>query len=467
MATRVQERGAPGRDDSGPPAGLASRWPQIVATSLGFGVVQLDVSVVNVAIKPIGDALGGGTSALQWVVSAYTVVFAALILTSGALGDRIGAKRVFVAGFAIFTTASMACGLAPSLGVLIAARAIQGVGAAALVPCSLALLTHAFPDAAERAKAVGLWAAGASTGLAGGPLVGGILTQAFGWRAIFFINLPIGLVAIWLTLTRMAETPRTARRGLDLAGQAAAIVTLAALAAAVIEGGARGFDQPLVLAGFLATAIAAALFLTVERRRTDPMLPLALFRSVTFSASTAIGLVVNVGFYGLIFLLSLWFQGPKGYTALQTGLAFAPSTVAVVAANLLTGRIVARIGPVAVMIAGSLLMAVGYGALLVVSDHTAFAALVVQLVVVGFGLGLVVPSMTTELLGSVETTRSGLAAGTLNTARQTGSVLGVALFGAFVAGGLVHALDLALVLALALSLAAAALAEGIRRAEDR
>ncbi len=177
-----------------------------MATSLGFAVVQLDVSVVNVAIKPIGADLGGGVSGLQWVVGAYTLAFAALILSAGALGDRIGARRMFVAGFALFTLASAACGLAPGLGVLIAARAVQGVGAAVLVPCSLSLLNHGYRDPKARARAIGLWAAGAAVALSAGPLLGGILTSSLGWRSIFFINLPLGLAGILLTLRFASET---------------------------------------------------------------------------------------------------------------------------------------------------------------------------------------------------------------------------------------------------------------------
>ncbi|MBV8933762.1 MAG: MFS transporter, partial [Kutzneria sp.] len=224
------------------------RWT-LFATSIGFAVVQLDVSVVNVAIRPIGEEFGGGVSALQWVVNAYTVAFAALILTAGALGDRIGSKRVFAAGFVLFTAASVACALAPSLGALIAARAVQGVGAAILVPCSLTLLNHGYPEPGKRTRAVGLWAAGASAALAGGPLVGGVLIAAIGWRSIFMINVPIGVVAIWLTVRCVMETPRSRDRGVDLPGQAGAIVALAVLAGTVIAGGTRGFTDPAVLAG--------------------------------------------------------------------------------------------------------------------------------------------------------------------------------------------------------------------------
>jgi DHA2 family methylenomycin A resistance protein-like MFS transporter len=431
----------------------------LLATSLGFGVVQLDVSVVNVAINPIGADLGGGIAALQWVVNAYTLAFAGLILTAGALGDRIGAKRVFVAGFAVFTLASAGCGVAPDLGVLIAARAVQGVGAAVLVPCSLTLLNHAFPDAGERARAVGLWAAGASAALSAGPLLGGVLTATLGWRAIFFINAPIGLAGVLVTLRWAGETSRTAGRGIDLPGQVAAVVALSALAGAVIEGGQRGLADPLVLAAFAVAVLAGAAFWVIEARSSRPMLPLRLFRAPSFGAASAIGLLVNIAFYGLLFVLSLFFQRAQHHSALVTGLAFAPMTVAIIAANLVSGRLAQRLG----IVVGALLMGAGCAGLLGFGAEAPYGALVVQLVALGFGLGLVVPAMTSALLGGVARERSGVASGTLNTARQTGSVLGVALFGTLVAGpgSVVPGWHIALLISIGLLLMIMALSRGI------
>src|SRR5579863_5351249 len=221
----------------------------LLAMSLGYGVVQLDVTIVNTALDRIGTSLGGGVSELQWVVNAYTITFAAFILTAGALGDRIGAKRVFMAGFAIFTSASLACALASNSTVLIAARAVQGLGAAVLVPNSLALLSHAYPDEKRRGRAVGIWAAGASLALTAGPLAGGALIALIGWRSIFLVNLPIGIAGLWLTWRYASETARSRQRELDLAGQAAAIGALGCLAGAIIEAGARGWDNPWVLTG--------------------------------------------------------------------------------------------------------------------------------------------------------------------------------------------------------------------------
>lgn len=411
-----------------------ARCGLIAATSLGFAVVQLDVSVVNVAIRPIGADLGGGVTALQWIVSAYTITFAALILTAGSLGDRIGARRVFLTGFALFTLASMACGAAPDLGLLVVARAVQGIGAALLVPCSLSLLSHAHPDPGERSRAVGMWAAGASVALSGGPLVGGVLTATLGWRAIFFINVPIGAAGIALTLRHAGETPVSSSRGLDLAGQLAAIAALGVLAGAVIEGGTHGYTAGLVPAGFALAGLALAGFVIIERRAASPMLPLGLFRVPTFRTTVVIGLLINIAFYGLIFVLSLYFQRVQGLTPLQAGLAFAPMTALVFGANLLAGRVGTARGGRAVVAVGSGLLAIGAVGLLGAGRTTPYPALVGQLVAIGFGLGLIVPVITATLLGSVDAARSGVASGTLNTARQTGSVLGVALFGSLIGG---------------------------------
>src|SRR5437879_5423584 len=229
----------------------------LAAMSLGYGVVQLDVTIVNTALNSIGTSLGGGVSELQWVVSAYTIAFAAFILTAGALGDRVGAKRIFMAGFAIFTAASAGCALAPNAATLIVARAVQGLGAAILVPNSLALLSHAYTDQKARGRAVGIWAAGASLALTAGPLVGGGLIALVGWRSIFFVNLPIGLAGLWLTSRYASETTRSPQREVDLAGQIAAITALGCLAGAIIEAGAAGWTDSFVLAGFAASAVLA------------------------------------------------------------------------------------------------------------------------------------------------------------------------------------------------------------------
>jgi DHA2 family methylenomycin A resistance protein-like MFS transporter len=405
----------------------------LAAMSLGYGVVQLDVTIVNTALNSIGSSLGGGVSELQWVVSTYTIAFAALILTAGALGDRLGAKRIFMIGFSLFTLASLACALAPTSGILIASRAVQGVAAAILVPNSLALLSHAYPDQTERGRAVGIWAAGASLALTAGPFLGGVLIALVGWRSIFLVNLPIGLGGLWLAWRYATDTTRTSH-DLDLPGQVAAIASLGVLAAAIIEGGRVGWSNPFVLGGFAAFAVAAPLFVLQERHTAHPMLPLSLFSHRMFALTSLVGLLVNIAFYGLIFLFSLYFQQINHWSAFQTGLAFVPMMGAVLPVNLLAPRLAERIGAPATIAIGALIAAAGCLALLGIQQGTSYWLICVPLVAMGGGLGLLVPPMTATLLGSVEKSRSGIAAGVLNSTRQTGSVLGVALFGALIGG---------------------------------
>jgi DHA2 family methylenomycin A resistance protein-like MFS transporter len=406
----------------------------VAAASLGFAVIQLDVFVVNVGVKPIGSELGGGTAALQWVVGAYTLMFAALILTSGALADRFGARRTYGIGFVVFVVASVACGLAPTMGALIAARAVQGLGAALLGSGSLSVLNHSIRDERARTRALAVWAMGAAVALSAGPIVGGALIAAVGWRSIFFINVPIGALGLALTRRYVDETPRAERR-LDVRGQLAAVAAMGALAAGLIEGGVIGFADPFIVAAFVVAALAIAVFVTLERHAGEPMLPLPLFRRGRFSAPAALGLLINVAFYGLIFVFSLYFQRVQGYSPLRAGLAFVPMTAVVLVANLLSGRLADRLGAANVIRGGLLLMAVGCIGLLLMQPDTPFAELVGQQLLLGFGIGLVVPPMTSAMLGSVERSRSGIASGTLNTARQAGSVVGVALFGTLIASG--------------------------------
>jgi DHA2 family methylenomycin A resistance protein-like MFS transporter len=430
----------------------------LAAMSLGYGVVQLDVTIVNTALNAISRGLGGGITELQWIVSTYTIAFAALILTTGALGDRIGAKRVFLAGFAIFTAASLVCALAPTIQILIAGRALQGLGAAILVPNSLALLNHAYREEKERGRAVSVWAAGASLALTAGPLAGGVLIALVGWRSIFFVNLPIGLGALWLAWRYAQETTPSPRHELDLPGQVLAIGWLGCLAAAMIEGGVLGWRNPYVLGGFAVAAALAVLFVLQERRAAQPMLPLSLFRNRVFSLMSLVGLLVNIAFYGLIFVLSLYFQQINGLSPLATGFAFVPMLGVILPTNLLAPRISERIGALPVIALGATLSAAGSLGLLIAGRGTPYWALCLQTVALGAGLAVLVPPLTSTLLGSVAKARSGIAAAVLNAARQTGSVLGVSLFGSLLGhgGASVAGLHLALVISAALLIGTAA-----------
>jgi len=406
----------------------------IVATSFGFVVSQLDVTIVNVALASMATGLKASVAGLQWVVDAYALLFASLLLSAGALGDRLGARRLYIAGFILFAAASLGCGLAPNATVLIAARALQGIGASALVPPSLTLLTHACGDDMKlRARAVGLWTAAGGISIAAGPVVGAFLIGWLGWRSIFLVNLPLVAIGIALTLRHVAETPRNGHgRHLDLKGQALAILTLIGLTGAIIEAGPRGMTDAWVLAGFGGGLAAFLLFLAVEARSDSPMLPLGFFRIRTFSATVAVGTVVNLSYYGTIFVLSLYLQQARGYGVIAAGLAFLPLTATFILSNITAGILVGRFGSRLPMTGGFLVAAAGYLLLRILDDQTPFWLMVPGFVLIPLGMGTGVPAMTTALLSSVERKFSGTASGVLNTARQAGGAVGVAVFGAMV-----------------------------------
>jgi DHA2 family methylenomycin A resistance protein-like MFS transporter len=440
----------------------------LLATSLGFVIICLDVTVVNVALERIRVSLGVAGTELEWVMNAYTLAFASLLLGSGALADRLGARRVFVGGFALFCCASVACGLATGAATLIAARAVQGVGAALCVPSSLALLNAAFPDPQARAKAVSIWAGTAALALGAGPIVGGVLVDRFGWPSIFLINVPVGVAGIWLTLAHASETPRHPARRFDLTGQVLAIASLAALTFAVVEGGRLGWGHWAISGSFIAAAGCGAWFVAVQARHPSPMLPLALFRIPAVNVSASIGLGLNFGYYGLMFAMSLFFQHVRNDTPLETGLAFLPMTAVVTVANLVSGMLTVRFGYRVPMIAGQLLAAVGYLLLGLIGATSSELATSAPLLAVGVGVALAVPSINTVLLAHVDAASVGIASGVLNTARQIGGVLGVGVFGALVgsAGGdLVDGLHVAVALASVVMIAGAVVAAvGLRAA---
>ena len=421
---------------------------RIVATvSVGFVVTQLDVTIVNIALAHMAGDLHLPVAGLQWVVDAYTLAFAVLMLSAGALGDRFGARRLYAAGLVLFALASLASGAAIAPAMLIAARALQGVGAAAMLPNSLALLNDACRhDPPLRARAVGWWTAAGSISIAAGPVVGGLLIAAWGWRGIFFVNLPLcaaGLAATfaWVPARRGAATqalPATSSASasaLDLRGQLVAIAMLTALTAAVIEWRPLGFTHPVVAGGFAVAALAAVAFVAIESRTATPMLPLSLFRRRTFSAAVLFGICVNLTYYGTVFVLALYLQRVRGESALQAGLAFLPLTGGFLLSNLASGRAVARHGPRAPMLAGALVAALGYGSLHFVDGSTPLPLLLVPFLLIPAGMGFAVPAMTTAVLASVEQERAGIASAVLNTARQAGGAMGVAAFGALAGGG--------------------------------
>jgi len=404
----------------------------LCATSFGFVVVQLDVTIVNVALPQIGSHLHAGVAGLQWVVDAYTLSFAALLISAGVIGDRFGSRRAYLAGFAIFTIASVICGLAPIIGVLIAARALQGAGAALLVPTSLAILTHSSTEnAALRARMVGLWTAAGGVSIAAGPVAGGLLLASFGWRSIFLVNILLCCAAILLVLRFIPRDSQTAEsQHLDPVGQLLAIVALTGLVGAVIECGRIGPAHAIVIVAALLGLAAMTAFLYIESRAESPMLPLQFFRLPGFSAAVAFGIIVNLTYYGAIFVISLYLQQSRGYSALRTGIAFLPLTATFIVSNIVCGWLTARTGPRTPMILGAIFGTAGYALLFRLNGNTSLLGMVPAFVLIPGGMGLAVPAMTTAILSSVPRERSGTASAVLNTARQTGGAVGVAIFGA-------------------------------------
>ncbi|HZZ05331.1 MFS transporter [Paraburkholderia sp.] len=457
---------------------------RILATvSVGFVVTQLDVTIVNIALPKIGADLHANVAGLQWVVDAYTLAFAVLMLSAGALGDRLGTRRMYAAGIVLFALASLACGLALDATMLVAARAVQGIGAAAMLPNSLALLNQSYGhDPKLRARAVGLWTAAGAVSIAAGPVVGGLLIAAFGWRSIFLVNLPIcaagflatlvwvprpesvqksaqgaaatttptptttgtetamrtgtgaGTAAVAATKAIASDNAKTIPRGIDLSGQALAIVALTAFVAAVIELRPLGLGHPLVAGGFILSLIATGAFIAVESRVAAPMLPLSLFKKRTFNAAVLFGTCVNLTYYGMVFVLSLYLQRVRGYTPLQAGLAFLPLTGGFLLSNVASGWVVGRFGVRVPMIAGAITAGLGYGLLHFVEASTPLVGLLLPFLLIPSGMGLAVPAMTTAVLASVEAQRAGTASAVLNTARQAGGAVGVAAFGALASG---------------------------------
>jgi DHA2 family methylenomycin A resistance protein-like MFS transporter len=399
----------------------------------GYFMVILDATVTNVALPSIGRGLHGSVTGLQWVVDAYTLSFAAFLLTGGALAERFGGRRLFTGGLAVFGAASAACGLAPTLGVLVAARLVQGIGAAVLVPSSLLLLQAAFADPGARARALGLWGAIAGVGAASGPIVGGVLVTAWSWRGAFLLNLPFAIGAL-LAAPRLAPATRPRPRAVDLGGQVLAVAGLGTLTAALVSAGRLGWAAPVVLGGCAVSAAAWAAFAAVEHRGSDPMLPLRLFARPGFRTGTVVGLLINLGFYGQLFVMSLYFQDVRGYSALRTGLALLPEAALLMVASALSGRLIARAGPRFPMLAGLLLGGAGLTGLVAAGTHTPYLVLVLPMIAAGSGMALTMPAATSAVLEAAPADRGGIASGVVNAARQAGGVLGVAVLGSLVSG---------------------------------
>ncbi|XHM64816.1 MFS transporter [Streptomyces nigra] len=324
--------------DRARPAGERRGWAPLLAVCAGYFMVILDVTVINVAVPVIGRELSASLTGVQWVTDGYTLVLAGFLLTGGALGDRLGNRRVFCAGVAVFTVSSAACALAPDAPFLIAGRLVEGLGAALIVPGSLALLQQAYPEPAARSRAFGLWGSMAGIAASAGPLLGGALVSTVGWRWVFLINLPVGAACLALTLRHVAPSPRRADRALDWPAQCAVVAAVALLTTSLNEAGRRGWTDPAVLAGLGLAVLAAALFLVREKLARSPALPLPLLRTPAMSGGAVIGLLFNFAFYGMVFTASLEFQQERGYSAFETGLALFPAVAMTMFASVLSGR---------------------------------------------------------------------------------------------------------------------------------
>ncbi|MFE1296809.1 MFS transporter [Streptomyces sp. NPDC058731] len=414
-----------------PPARPVRPWAVLVVMCAGYFLVLLDVTIVNVALPAIGARLGTGTGGLQWVVDGYALALAALMLSSGTAGDRHGHRAVVLTGLAVFGAGSLACGLAPTAPALVAARGVQGVGAALLLPGTLAVIGRAFPDPAARARAIGVWAGIGSLALPAGPLLGGALVDGLGWRAIFLVNVPIVLVALVGAAVVVPESREESARRLDVPGMLLGALLLLAATYAFIQGGRSGAAAPqVVTAGVVALAALAALAVVEARRGEDAMLPPTLLRRPAFAvANTAAG-VMNLCTLGTLFVLMLFLQSVQGRSALLAGLALLPLFTPLAVLGPFGGRITSRVGARLPAAAGLLVAAVGLALLARAPAGADYGVLLPAFLLWGTGLGLLTPAVVAAAVAAVPTARSGLASAVNNTARQTGGAIGIAVAGA-------------------------------------
>jgi DHA2 family methylenomycin A resistance protein-like MFS transporter len=402
----------------------------LVAAVLGFFVITLDALVVTVALPDIRTDLGSGITGLQWVVDGYTLLFAALLLSAGSLADRVGARRAFGTGMAVFVAASAACGLAPNLAVLVGARLVQGSGAALMMPSSLTLIRQAYPDPVARGRAIAWWTVSGSVAAAAGPVSGGALSLA-DWRMIFFINLPVGVVALVL-LARAARSPRR-DVPVDWTGQTAAVVAMGGLTFGVIEAGADSFGAPKVSLALAVALAALVVFAVAQTRGKHPMVPPELVRSRTVLIASGSGFAFLAGLTGTVFVYSLYLQQHRGLSSLDTGLVFLPMTALSAFLGVPTAWLTEKFGPRVPIVGGLFLMGVSLTVLATLPATAPVWLLAVILIPVGCCGPLAMQPTTAVLLESVPAHRSGVASGVFNTSRQIGAALAVAVFGALLA----------------------------------
>ncbi len=409
---------------------ISARRIGLAAICCGFLMITIDATIVNVALGPIVHDLGGSLAGAQWIVSAYTLAFATFLLSAGAWSDRIGSRRAYLIGLGLFGVGSAACAAAPTMAALIAARAVQGLGAALLMPCSLALITHIFPAGRERRSALAAWGGISGVGMAGGPVLGGVLVDTVGWRAIFLVNLPVAALAAVAVGAYVAETPRH-RHPFDLPGQALVVTALGALSGGFILAGDIGWTAPGTFALLAVGVVAAASFWRVERTVALPMLPPALFRNRQFSSVVGVAGIFNFGVYGTLFCLSLLYHEKLGLSPFDTGLALAPMLVVIMSIAFLSPRVIGRLGEWGAMIVGLSGGAAGALLLAIFGGNSTATTILCS---IPFGtVALTMQAMTALAMEGAPAERIGLASGVQNAARQAGGALGVALLGTLLA----------------------------------
>lgn len=400
-----------------------------LATCLAFVMVLLDTSVVNVAVDSIRSTFHTNMLGIQWVINSYSIVFSTLLLTAGSLGDRYGSKPIFLVGFLLFTVGSMFCGFSGTLGALIVSRVIQGIGAALLVPTSLSIIRTIFEDPTYSGKAVGWWGAGGGIALAAGPVVGGLLISHFGWPSIFLLNVPLGIMSFGIVLIFAPTKKNRSSEKLDNFGQLLSALTLSLLTYGLIEANQSGWGSLAVIISFIGSALSVLILILIERSHPNPIIPLKLFRSSVLGVAIIIGLIANLTFYGMIFVLSLYFQGVRHFTPEETGTAFLPMMSSLFLVNIIAGRLLPRVGTKMLTSLGLIISALGYLLLLLTIESPHRWETLVAMLLSGSGIALAIPSITSATLHSTPVEKAGIASGLLNSARQVGGIIGVAIFG--------------------------------------